>query len=64
MLQCPVLSDGRSESGTGGFGLNPFNLNDFIESCEIFDVVRQQAVDVVGKHGGDDIGIVNLLATN
>jgi hypothetical protein len=34
------------------------------EPGEIGDVVGEQVSDTVGLHGGDDIGIVDLLATS
>ena len=41
---------------------NRFQRNTVPEPFEILPVVRQQAADAVGMHGGDDIGIVNLFA--
>jgi hypothetical protein len=40
----------------------PLDFDDVPEPPEIFRVVGQQVGDAISQHGGDDIGVVDLLA--
>lgn len=44
--------------------LNPFHPDYLVKPLKILAVVGEQAGDVISEHGGDDIGVMNLLAAD
>lgn len=44
--------------------LNPLNRDDFPKALKVLCVVREQRWNVIGLHGGDDIGVMHLFAAD
>lgn len=43
---------------------NPFDPDHFPEPLKVLHVMREQRRNAIGLHGGDDVGIMHLLATD